>query len=214
MVTRRNAVKAMSLLLAVAAACAGACNAVLGFGEANVDPSITTTSSQTEPLTCDSYCTAIMANCTGDYQEYLNTNICTAMCAYFELGILNQHMDDSLACRLYHAESAKESPAVHCRHAGPSGGGHCGDMPCNAFCLLDTSFCTGALSAYDGGDMGCRAECAKYPYLMDPGVPDLLGSGNTLNCRMWHLESAFDPGNPAAKSTHCPHTASTSVTCF
>ena len=207
------ATPAACLLLALGAG-AAACNAIYGFDEATLDPNVQTTVSQTQPLTCDSYCTTIMTNCTGLYQEYLSPEICKAMCQHFELGLADDTTNDSLACRLYHANSAKESPNVHCKHAGPTGAGHCGTDPCNAFCLLDISLCTGALLPYPGGELACRTQCKQYPYALDETKPDLTADGNTLNCRLWHLESAFDPANPQAKTTHCPHTAKVSTACF
>lgn len=207
--------RAARLVLVVSATVLlGACNAILGFEEASVDPNLPQTETDTtEPLTCDSYCAAIMKNCTGNEQEYVSEAVCKAMCVHFEPGIPNKHDEDSLACRLYHAVNAAQSPAVHCKHAGPTGGGHCGEQPCNAYCLLVTAQCNGPLSPFPGGEMQCRQECAQYTYLTDPSVPDLMPSGDTLNCRVYHLESAYVPDNPAARTTHCPHTGTVSATC-
>ena len=191
----------------------GACNSIYGFDEATLDPNLATSQSQAQPLSCDAYCAAVMTNCAGLHQEYLNADICKAMCQHFELGLANDTKEDSLSCRLYHANSAKESPSVHCKHAGPTGAGHCGTDPCNAFCLLDIALCNGPLLPYPGGEIACRKECAQYPYVIDDTKADLVADGNTLNCRLWHLESAYDPGNPQAKATHCPHTAKVSNHC-
>lgn len=200
--------------LAIAALALAACNSVLGFDDAREDPGLTVETNATEALTCSTYCDAIMKNCTGEFQEYLTPAICEAMCPHFELGVPNVHDDDSLACRLYHAKSAAQSPAIHCRHAGPTGGGHCGPQPCDAFCLLDVALCNGPLLQYPGGEAECRTECAKYTYSPDPSVGELTQtSGDSLECRLWHLESAYDPDNPVAKTTHCPHTAKASATC-
>ncbi|HSO37072.1 MAG TPA: hypothetical protein VLT33_31320 [Labilithrix sp.] len=213
MVTRRTARRGGALLTAFALA-ALACNAALGIDEATLDPSLATSQSQAQPLNCDTYCSTIMQNCSGVNQEYLNADVCKVMCGHFELGIPNDQTEDSLTCRIWHANSAAVSPSVHCKHAGPTGGGHCGTQPCNAYCLLDVALCNGALSAYDGGETACRTECAKYTYITDPNTPDLIADGNTLNCRLYHLESAYDPSSPAAKTTHCPHTGRVSATCF
>ena len=194
-----------------------ACNSVLGYSEATVDPNLPAVSevgTTTEAITCDAYCANIMKNCTGDQTEYLNTEICKAMCSHFELGPPAHVNDDTLSCRSYHAISAAQSPTDHCKHAGPTGGGHCGSDPCVPFCALDAALCTGADQPYPGGELRCRKSCASYMYLLAPTDADLIESGPTLNCRLWHLESAYDPGNPAAKTTHCPHTGQTSTTCF
>lgn len=198
-----------------AAALLAACNGIFGIEEASVDPNFVQTEVATnEPLDCDSYCAAIMKNCTGPNQEYISEAVCKAMCIHFEPGIPNKHDEDSLACRLYHAVNAAGSPAVHCKHAGPTGGGHCGEQPCNAYCLLETALCNGPLSQFAGGELQCRQECAaQYTYLTDPSVPDITTWGNTLNCRLYHLESAYAPDNPVASTTHCPHTGTVSATC-
>jgi hypothetical protein len=216
MVSRRTAGRAAALLLglALAAGAAVACNAAFHIDEASLDPSLATTQNQAQPLTCESYCAAIMENCTGVQQEYLNADVCKAMCPRFEPGLPTDQAQDSLSCRIYYANLAKQDPTLNCRRAGPTGGFVCGAQPCNAFCLLDVSFCAGNLSAYDGGETGCRAECALYTYRTDTNVADLIGDGNTLNCRLYHLESAYDPTSEAAKATHCPHTGRVSATCF
>ena len=216
----------------------GGCNGLLGITEATVDPSIaadasgnvdaTSSDSATldsgtpgtpdtgNPYTCDSYCTNIMQNCTLDNQEYLNRDVCLAMCSHFELGVAGEEEHDSLACRVYHAAAAAGDPGVHCRHAGPTGAGHCGPQPCEAFCLLENALCGGhPYDPYDGGESTCRAQCPQFTYVSageDAG--DLtFTSGNTLNCRIYHLESAYDLGNPAAQTTHCPHTGVISAAC-
>ena len=213
----------------------GGCNGLLGITEATVDPSIAgdassssdATSSDSaaldsgtpdtgDPYTCDSYCTNIMQNCTLDNQEYINRNVCLAMCSHFEPGVAGEQEHDSLACRVYHTTAAAGDPGVHCRHAGPTGGGHCGDQPCEAFCLLENALCGGhPYDPYDGGESTCRAQCPQFTYVSageDAG--DLtFTSGNTLNCRIYHLESAYDLSNPAAQTTHCPHTGVISAAC-
>lgn len=198
-----------------------ACNAVLGFDEATVDPQLVGTSppggdagAQTQGVTCDSYCATVMTNCTGVQTEYLSEEICRAMCSHFELGVQGDTTEDSLACRAYHAFSAQADPRTHCKHAGPTGAGHCGAVPCNAFCALTSALCTGPLEPFAGGELACRQECAKFLYLLGPDDPDLVATGPTLNCRLWHLQSAYEPGNPQAKPTHCPHLGVMSTVCL
>ena len=67
---------------------------------------------------------------------------------------------------------------------------------------------------YPGGELACRQDCAAYTYLSGPEDQELIAEGPSLNCRLWHLESAYDPNNPQAKVTHCPHLAKVSTTCF
>jgi hypothetical protein len=188
-----------------------ACNAVLGIDAASVDPSL----ADGGGTPCDSYCASVMANCTGANQEYLDSATCLAMCRHFEPGVSGDTTQDSLACRTYHAGAAATDPDFHCRHAGPVGGGVCGTDPCAPFCLLDFALCGDMASPpYSGGESGCHAACTASLTYQTSGTGDLTQStGNTLNCRIYHLESAYEPNNPDAKTTHCRHTAIQSATC-
>ena len=216
---------------ASAAASIGAlagCNAVLGIDEAKLDPSLAdsgqgggdgaagdASDAGSGVVNCDTYCADITKNCTGTNAEYISIDVCKAMCAHLEPGLPGEQSGDSLACRAYHAGVAAGDPSFHCRHAGPVGGGTCGDQPCNPFCLLDFALCGGQASPpYDGGELGCRQACdGVFRYDTSPDASDIPQSGNTLNCRVYHLEAAYDPSNPSALTTHCPHTATVSATC-
>ncbi|MDP9150595.1 MAG: hypothetical protein M3O36_11735 [Myxococcota bacterium] len=201
-----------------------ACNSVLGIDPAALDPDAGPSPDgqsavgdsgagpqAPEPLTCNHYCDVVMQNCQGTNLEYLTRDICMGICPVFELGTrIDDTANDTLGCRLWHANSASLEPDVHCRHAGPVGGDRCGGL-CPAFCNIDTAYCSGANTAYDGGLTVCEGACAAYPYVTGLDAGD-LGSenGDTLNCRLWHLESAFAPG---AAAFHCPHTALVSDKC-
>jgi hypothetical protein len=223
-----------------------ACNAVLGIGEASLDPTFTpdagtTTSSSSgmgggmhdagtggagggtggagggDPNTCAHYCDVINKNCTGANAEYLTKQVCLDMCNTFDPGQPGDMMNDSLACRLYWAKQADKDPATYCQLGGPLAG-KC-TTPCSAFCLLDYDLCNaGGLFPYKDS-MECKMACAGFNYLgsadAGPGtVGDILFStGDTLNCRLYHLESAWDKSNPMATTTHCPHTALVSAAC-
>ena len=205
---------------------AAACNAVLGIGAATEDQTIapgtdasdgaTGTDAGPKGTPCDRYCSSIMTNCTGGNQEYLSTEVCLAMCSHFEPGLPDDTTQDSLSCRTYHAGAAAGDPNHHCRHAGPLGGGTCGNEPCTPYCLLDFVLC-GSLPTppFAGGESGCRSECiGKFPYLTAGDAGDItMESGNTLNCRLYHLESAYNPTSSSAITTHCPHTGTVSATC-
>jgi hypothetical protein len=130
----------------------------------------------------------------------------------------------TLACRLWHAHAAGTMPqSIHCRHAGPLGSEACGD-PCAAFCSLDFSYCVddNAVPTYSSQSQ-CQAAClgagspdaavdAGFVYdnmegdLVDKSMNQING-GNTLNCRLWHLETSIQENMP---SMHCWHTASPS----
>jgi hypothetical protein len=204
----------------VSSLAAAGCNAVLGIGEASPEPAPGDDGAVTddggmdgpEPNTCNHYCDVIMQNCQGANQEYLSRDICMAMCPVFELGAISDSLTDTLGCRIWHANAAGPAPQIHCPHAGPLGGQHCGDQ-CEAFCNLDTSYCTGTNSAYDGGEPTCLAACPKYMYVIALDAGDLTSTaGNTLNCRIWHLESAYT--SSMAAQYHCPHTSEHSDMCL
>ncbi len=197
------------LLLLAGGLSAPACNLVLGIGKASVDPSLESG--------CTAYCDLMAQSCTGTNAEYISDAVCNAMCTNFDMGKTGDTSGDTLGCRMTYAQKAASDPVTYCQQAGPVATG-CID-PCSAFCTLDDDLCTPAgLFPYDAGPPSCETACAQYTYLRtvdagDAGDTDLTG-GNTLNCRIYHLESAYDPTNSTNVHTHCPHTGVVSATCF
>jgi hypothetical protein len=207
----------------------GGCNSILSIQPAQLEPASGDGGVQVNPytLSCANYCNVIDTNCTNspteDDTEYLSSAVCSTICPQFESvvtegGIVDPNeptpMTNTLNCRIWHANAAQGGLAeahTHCPHSGPLGGRMCGSDPCQEFCILDLAFCTGDASAYDSvGD--CLNACEPdggymgYPYNIDPGDPevtDLTTSGNTLNCRMYHLENFLYTGLPI----HCSHTS-------
>ena len=165
--------------------------------------------------------------------EYLSPAVCSAMCSvgWEPTGdVLDPSTQpapsDSLGCRIWHANAAIEGyphndPHTHCPHAGPLGGLACdpgGSDYCTPFCRLDVAICNGDNAQYPGGTTtdqmaACLAACGAdagypgYPYVIDATgnvTTDLVPQGDTINCRMYHLENAIFTGDPI---THCPHTS-------
>ena len=171
-------------------------------------------------ISCLSYCQTIAKNCTGINAEYISLDVCMAMCATFDPGQPGDMTNDSLACRQGHALEAATDPITYCQQAGPLAAGPC-TTPCSAFCLLDFNLCgPHNVFPFDGGTKDCKTECEGFPYLISANSTDagpagdiLFLSGNTLNCRIYHLESAYNPADPNAIALHCPHTAVDSATC-
>ncbi len=192
-----------------------ACNSLLGIGAATLESGDDGGDAGTVPgeLTCEHYCDVVMQNCTGPNAEYLSRPICVSMCPAFEINATaGDTADDSLGCRLFFASAAASTPVTSCRFAGPLGGGHCGSNPCAPFCALDVNYCASPLPvAYDGGTTDCEKDCKGYPYLVADAGDTTLESTDTLNCRLWHLETAFTSSKFG--SFHCPHTAQVSSTC-
>jgi hypothetical protein len=215
---QRLGLVALSAAVALAVSL-GACNGVLGIGSATVEPvddagdaAANTVDGGPEPLTCEHYCDVITANCTGANEEYLTHAICLTMCPVFDFGMgIADTKDNTLGCRIFNANAAATNPDVACRYAGPLGGGHCGSSPCQAFCGLDLPYCVAPNPAAYSGDSQCETECAAYPYLEVDAGDTTTEMGNTLNCRLWHLETAYT--SPLYGMTHCPHTGQVSMTC-
>jgi hypothetical protein len=166
---------------------------------------------------CADYCATVQKNCppTGNFGEYLDPPTCMSICQNFEPGAPGDTTQDSLSCRNHYANLAATDPATNCRNAGPLGGS-CGSNPCVAFCSLTQAFCLTAPlppnPPYTSGS-DCNNSCPGFVYELDAGDIALAG-GDTLNCRIYHLESAYDPGSSTNRSTHCQHLAVVSATCF
>lgn len=239
----------LGLLAAGLLAASAACNAVLGIEHATfedggmeaatsgspADGGAGATSDDGGELTCSNYCSTIMQNCTGVHQAYLSNDVCMTMCGYMAPGVFyppsaNPDNVDTLGCRLWHATVAPIDPTVHCRHAGPLGTELCGG-PCKPFCRLDWRFCTDdhGINVYEGQVDGCDSVCegdAGFDYvegdsgdLADPSGT-MIEMGNTLNCRLWHLETAIstymtnvEPDRTTLLTLHCGHTGQVSATC-
>ena len=206
-----------------------ACNLVLNIGGATIDPALDDAGADAGfGDDCNTYCNLINTSCTGDNAEYLSVADCQAVCANFDPGQLTDTSGDSLGCRIHYAQMAASNPAVVCPQAGPLASGGCNADPCHAFCELVADLCdVDGIYPYDGG-ADCLSSCATYPYLFsygDAGVGDAdvpadaaigdiaLSSSNTLNCRLYHLESAYNPAVMNAYKIHCPHTALNSAVC-
>lgn len=160
-----------------------------------------------DPLSCDNYCTTIMANCTGPAnQQYGSMADCMTSCQQYPLGeAFGDTGDNTLGCRAYHATGAMSLPDVHCRHAGPGGDGVCG-ANCAGFCTLVLGSCTGSNAQYNGDMTTCLNSCNSFATM--PSYSASATSGNSFACRLYHATAAS--GNPGL---HCAHTAATSATC-
>jgi hypothetical protein len=148
---------------------------------------------------CASYCSAVMNNCTGSLAQYASYDECATFCAALPLGSAGEDETPTVACRQYYAGSpAQIDPMTYCASAGPWGGGVCGDR-CTAFCRGLVTFCSpDAGPAPYASYPDCATACAAFPYAEggDAGGAGLDGpeTGNSLNCRLFHLRGAVhDP---------------------
>jgi hypothetical protein len=206
-----------------------ACNAVLGIDEASPEPASSNDSGAAHEGDagdagifvakddCNDYCSDMALSCGALMnQEYLSTAVCNQICTfhsgYYDEQGLNQPVDvsptsvmpetDTMYCRVWHAHAALEDPVVHCPHAGPLGAEMCGQNPCNDFCTMALNFCPGSYTDMNDCVQDCNPDGGYpgYPYLIGD-ASDLQDMGNTLNCRMYHLENFLFTN----QAVHCSH---------
>ncbi|MDP9000171.1 MAG: hypothetical protein M3O46_08675, partial [Myxococcota bacterium] len=178
-------------------------------------------------VSCQTYCAAIMASCTGANAQYGSVPECTNACNLLPQGAASDTTGNTVGCRIYHAGLAVTMPSPHCWHAGPYGYGVCGGQ-CESFCTLATGWCSAA-SGFDGGAppyaslADCTTACGGYatvsssdggPVAVDGGYTATgPAAGNTLDCREYHLGAALTGSGATMQQLHCPHVAMTSATC-
>lgn len=75
---------------------------------------------------------------------------------------------------------------------------------CSGYCRDAMDWCIGSNAIYDSME-NCLTNCATFPVIesqTEPGVYPVLTTGNSLNCRSYHLH--VEGGSP---KVHCPHAA-------
>lgn len=152
---------------------------------------------------CTAYCTAIMTNCTGANAQYPSMAICQSTCSRFAPGTAADMAGNTLGCRAYHATAAATG-VVHCPHAGPSGDGICG-ANCEGFCSVAATACPTAFAT----TAACMTACAGFTGVAGHYTSMGSTSGNTFNCREYHLTAAT-----ADPATHCGHIVAASPVCM
>jgi hypothetical protein len=144
---------------------------------------------------------------------------CENACSFFPE--TDASSGDTLACRIFHTSLAAADGGAgvnpHCWHAGPYGFNVCGDE-CATFCEIATAWCEPD-AGFDGGPpfsslSDCMTKCNGFVRIAggDAGVDvdggfSALGptSGDTLDCREWHLLKALEGQGALGQNTHCPH---------
>ena len=208
---KRRGQKAFYVLAAVAGLIS--CDKVLGIESAELDPAVADAgdagdAASTASPSCQAYCTAITANCTGANNQYGDLKTCLAVCAVIPEGMPDDIGVNTVQCRLKMAQSAPAEPESFCTAAGPAGelpGGSngCGTA-CDGFCTMAMAFCTDQETpgvAYP--DLAaCYTDCMG---LQDLGSFELAPdsgatAGSAVQCRVYHATAA---GQLAA--LHCRH---------
>ena len=133
------------------------------------------------PPSCDAYCAAVTAACSGADAQYDSADDCLAFCgasgAGVPLGTLKDITGNTVGCRLHHSAA----PTVVCASAGPTGGGVCGSS-CDAFCHLASAGC----GLYAGAEPEtCPTDCNALP----AGAPG-DAAGDSVQCRLTYLVEA------------------------
>lgn len=126
--------------------------------------------------------------------------------AAFAPGMDTDTSGNTLGCRQYHTGAAAGDAVTHCPHAGPSGGGACGAI-CEGFCDVATVVCPNEFK----DKASCTTSCEGWTSNMMPYNTSFT-SGNTTECRLYHLSVAATDATQAM--THCPHTITQSPTCM
>jgi hypothetical protein len=168
-----------------------------------------------EPSTCQSYCEAVVSNCTGKYEQYRTLTQCLQVCKQLPTGAIGDENVNSVECRARQAYFAESEPAVYCKSAGPLGADKCGSN-CVSYCALMQATCTASSTAgnlepsYFNTAQSCLTACSALP--SDPSGPVQYSSsptaepssyiGNNVFCRAYHVVAALDQDAP---TEHCPH---------
>jgi len=165
------------------------------------------------PDYCTGYCQLFTVSCAGQYlpaylaeAPYSSTTTLQACIQYCNLyGPLSSSyftannwvpslcVGDTIDCRTYHSVLALSDPTTHCPHASLDGDNVCG-QECGVYCNLATNpLCTSSQISF--GSSTCASTCANY-------ADGTVGAttGNTLQCRIYHLSYALVEPNP-----HCGH---------
>lgn len=186
------------------------CNAIFGWDEAQLDQDADVTSEQ--PLaseSCQRYCDSMMSGCLDEQLEYRSGAVCLEMCMNLSNAVAPGDNYNPIACRSSYARRVSEEPEVYCRAAGLLSGEACGEDICAAFCVQALAVCADVASPPFSDFADCRAACTEDFYYNDTVGMLSQPFGNTLNCRIFHLQKAFD----GAAERNCPNVGRQSVTC-
>lgn len=184
--------------------------------------------------TCRDYCGTWLETCDDRFpREFgpITGGDCFEFCERMDWNpgrFAAPHPDtNSIGCRIYHMGNARGSEAnqdLHCPHSGATGGGVCGDW-CDNYCHLADRICGDIdfeviLETAPGADLDREAFLATFAD-RDVCATWCRGEGNTeaiptngrhgdttgdsIQCRMYHLLTATDVSAPRDRAQHCGH---------
>ena len=147
------------------------------------------------------YCQTLQYNCNGTgVTQFGSEAICSATAMGYPTSLTDSAVainTNTLGCRQYHAQAALSDPTLHCKHAGPSGGGVCGTSS-QAWGNMANKACNDTSVSLLAVTLGAAIDTVVAPGSAPYSV--LEASGNTQACRIYHLSvAAIDP------ATHCTH---------
>lgn len=167
---------------------------------------------------CIRYCDAVMNTCLPggaalrDNRAYVDRDACLKLCPYFPSAVAGEPAGkNTLECRLGLLDSAEANErSTVCQAAGRSGqaGANpvCGSN-CETYCSLMQQICPAEFSRLAPS---CESVCAGLGDELAFDVTRDELSGNTVQCRLWHLGVAAtcDPLRVATcLPLHCGHSA-------
>lgn len=180
------------LITALLFALAG-CGMLLGIEERVL---VADAGEDTAPVSCESYCSLALENCTGPDAVYASAEACLGVCAYLELGANGDVSVDTVGCRQRNASLAGATGEVkeYCPYAGPGGEESCGSS-CGTYCSLMKEACP----EYFVDDEFCQQECQTVPDHGNFSVQ--VPYEHSIQCRLYHLSTS------TIDNTHCEHAA-------
>lgn len=201
------------IALFVAALSLVACDAILGFEDAELDPLLVggggAGGAAPDDL-CAEYCATITANCTDANTQYSSEANCNQVCPNLPGFNDPSTIGNTVGCRLENAnQAATIGPNDECPTAGPGAEGQCGEN-CETFCRLFEKACGAeTVDQFPYADQGaCRTDCETFPDVggFSADANDGTTDGNSVQCRLYHVSQAFIDA-----AFHCQHAAGQDV---
>jgi len=138
--------------------------------------------------------------------QFGDVNQCMTVAASYPNSAANDasssNVNHSLGCRQYHSQAAQGMGAsTHCSHAGPTGGGICGNARDAWGTMINSAPCNDStVNSFLSMAGNTQADALVPPGFSTPYFMGLDTSGDTQACRFYHLTVASTTPNP-----HCAH---------
>jgi hypothetical protein len=186
------------------------------------------------PAVCMTYCTGIMAACTGNSSQFKDQADCLEYCSLMPAGTgMPGDITDSIGCRSANLPATGAATYNACLEAGPDTLGKCQDEH-GSFCTVAATYCTAA-NGYTGPAVWDAATCQTTTSLLPNNTPNspnayasgnysanftpaMIGMDNSFECRFYQLvDLAMDGADAAARmanaAKYCPNVGNVSPAC-